>query len=352
MIAAQSLHFIPFPENQPAAGWRVNVYSSLKPESCGLRLRTVLIFAAMQVHRGISDLPSFKNAVITIGTFDGVHEGHKKIIRALSEEARKAGGESVIISFDPHPRKIVNPGKPLQLINTLDEKIELLSNTGIEHLVIVPFTHKFSELTAEQYIRDFLIGHFHPHTIIIGYDHHFGKGRRGNYKLLEEQAPIYQYRLLEIPKHVLDEIGVSSTKIRNALIDSKVETANKLLGYEFFFEGRVIEGDKLGRKLGYPTANLEYMDPEKIRLGHGVFAVYVKINREFKKGMLSIGTRPTITHSDERIEVHIFDFDREIYGENMTVCVKHFLREQEKYHSLDQLVEQLHRDKDNSLRVL
>ncbi len=306
----------------------------------------------MLVHRTIENLPPFRNAVITIGTFDGVHEGHKKIIAALIAEAKTINGESVIITFDPHPRKIVEPDKPLQLINTLEEKTELLAKTGIDHLVIVPFTPGFAEQSAEQYIKDFLIDNFHPATIIIGYDHHFGKGRKGNYKLLEEKAPVFNYTLLEIPKHILDEIGVSSTKIRNALLASDIETANKLLGYDFFFEGKVVEGDKLGRQLGYPTANLEYTDKEKIHLGHGVYAVYVEINGVVKKGMLSIGNRPTLLHSDEKIEVNIFDWDEEIYGQTLRVIVKKYLRGQEKYDSLEELIRQLHKDKEDSLSCL
>src|SRR5215213_4657466 len=207
-----------------------------------LTARSLHLRPIMQVHRTIEGLPSFSNAVITIGTFDGVHEGHMKIIDALIKEASGAGGESVIISFDPHPRKIVNPNEHLQLINTLDEKIELLSQTMIDHLVIVPFTPAFAEQSADQYIENFLIGKFHPHTIIIGYDHHFGKGRKRNFMLLAEKADQYGYRLLEIPKYILDEVAVSSTKIRNALLKSDVDTANKLLGYEFFFEGVVIRG--------------------------------------------------------------------------------------------------------------
>jgi len=306
----------------------------------------------MQVHRRIENLPPFKNAVITIGTFDGVHEGHKKIISALMNEAKAVEGESVIITFDPHPRKIVRPDETLQLINTLDEKVELLGKTGIDHIVIVPFTQAFAEQTAEEYIQNFLINNFHPHSIIIGYDHHFGKGRKGDFKLLEENAPVFRYKLLEIPKHVLDEIAVSSTKIRNALLESDVETANKLLGYDFFFEGKVVEGDKLGRQLSYPTANLKYTDKEKIHLGHGVYAVYVQVNGLLKKGMLSIGNRPTLINSAEKIEVNIFDWNEEIYGATIRVIVKKFLRSQEKYNSLEELIQQLHKDKEESLACL
>jgi riboflavin kinase/FMN adenylyltransferase len=307
---------------------------------------------SMQVHHDITQLPTFTNAVITIGTFDGVHEGHQKIIKALKEEAHRVQGETVLITFQPHPRKVVQAEKPLQLINTLSEKIELLQKAGLDHLVVVPFTPMFSDQTAEEYICDFLIRNFHPATIIIGYDHRFGKGRSGDYRLMEEKAAIYKYKLLEIPKHVLDEIGVSSTKIRNAILNSQIETANKLLGYPFFFEGIVVKGDQLGRKLGYPTANLQYLDSDKIHLGHGVYAVYVDVEGERKGGMLSIGNRPTLTNSDERIEVNIFDFSNDIYDRVIRVTVLKYLRGQEKYASLDELIAQLHQDKENSLAVL
>lgn len=306
----------------------------------------------MQVHRSIDSLPAFHNAVITIGTFDGVHLGHQKIISALVQQARSVGGESVIITFDPHPRKIVKPTGNLQLINTLEEKIELLQKKDIDHLVVVPFTEAFSELSADLYIKDFLITLFHPHTIIIGYDHHFGKDRKGNYLLLEEKAIEYNYRLLEIPKHVLDEIAISSTKIRNALLLADVNTANKLLGYEFFFEGVVVEGAKLGRELGFPTANLNYTNEDKLHLGEGVFAVYLEIDGIQKKGMMSIGNRPTFNDTVEKVEVNIFDFNESIYGKIVTVHVKKFLRAQEKYNTPVELVAQLHRDKVNSLSVL
>jgi riboflavin kinase/FMN adenylyltransferase len=306
----------------------------------------------MQIHRSIENLPHFTNAALTIGTFDGVHEGHKKIIDALIKEARSISGEAIIITFHPHPRKIVHPNEHLQLINTPEEKIELLGKTGIDHLVIVPFNQGFASQSADEYIENFLIEKFHPHTIIIGYDHHFGKDRKGNFMLLAEKADEYNYRLLEIPKYILQEAGVSSTQIRNALLQSDIETANKLLGYEFFFEGLVINGDQLGRKLGYPTANLQYTDTDKIHLGHGVYAAYTEVNGKQYKGMLSIGNRPTLYNSNERVEINIFDFDEDIYGKTIRVIVKKYLREQEKYSSLDELKEQLAFDKKNSMAVL
>ena len=306
----------------------------------------------MQLHRDISGLPPFKNAVITIGTFDGVHEGHRKIIAALIDQASKVGGESVIITFDPHPRKILNLEKHLQLINTPEEKIELISKTGIDHLVIVPFNQEFASQTADEYVEDFLVKKCRPHTIIIGYDHHFGKDRKGNFALLEMKASVHHFQLLEIPKHVLDEVSVSSTKIRNALLNSQIELANKLLGYSFFFEGVVVKGDQIGRKLGYPTANLEYTDSDKIHLGHGVYAVYVTIDGTQLKGMLSIGNRPTLPGSIEVVEVNIFNWTQDIYGKNIRVTVLKYLRPQEKYANLEELKNQLRKDKETSLSIL
>ena len=306
----------------------------------------------MQVHWNIDSLPHFRNAVITIGTFDGVHLGHQKIITSLVQEAHSVGGESIIITFNPHPRKIIKPSDDLQLINTLDEKIELLQKKNIDHLVVVPFTIAFSEQPADVYIQHFLINLFHPHTIIIGYDHHFGKERKGNYRLLEEKAADYNYRLLEIPKHVLDEIAISSTKIRQALLDSHIETANKLLGYDFFFKGVVVEGEKLGRQLGYPTANLKYTDYDKIHVGEGVYAVYAEISGSIKKGMMSIGNRPTFNDTGEKVEVNLFDFNNDLYGQTVKVIAKKFLRGQEKYNSLEALKAQIGLDKIASLKIL
>lgn len=306
----------------------------------------------MQVHQQLQALPHFTKCVITIGAFDGVHKGHQKIIAALQQEASRIGGETVLITFHPHPRKIVAGNFSLQMINTLEEKIDLLSQLPVDHLVVVPFTSLFAEQSAESYIRNFLVEKFHPHTIIIGYDHQFGKDRKGNFELLQKMAPVYNYQLIEIPEHLSNEIVISSTKIRKALLDSDVATANELLGYNFYFTGKVVAGDKLGRELGYPTANLQYTNNDKIHLGQGVYAVYVKVAGEEKKGMLSIGTRPTLGDGDEKVEVNIFDFDQEIYGQEITVTVKKYLRPQVKYNNLPELVQQLSLDKEESLRYL
>jgi riboflavin kinase / FMN adenylyltransferase len=311
----------------------------------------------MKIHRTIDNLPAFRNAVITIGTFDGVHMGHRQIIDKLKTEAAAINGETVIITFHPHPRKVVaSTILGIRLINTLDERLELLEQLGIDHVVVVPFTDAFANQPAEDYIRNFLIDRFHPHTIIIGYDHRFGRDRAGDYRLLEQKATEYRYKLEEIPKHILENIAISSTNIREAILHNDIDTANKLLGYEFFFSGTVVHGDKLGRQLGYPTANLKVMDEEKIVPGNGIYAVYAEVSDGRRptrlKGMMSIGFRPTVDGKKRVIEVNIFDFAKEIYDRTLRVYVKKYLREEVKFNGLDELVKQIDQDKIDSLNVL
>jgi riboflavin kinase/FMN adenylyltransferase len=307
----------------------------------------------MKVHYSIDKLPEFKNAVVTIGTFDGVHTGHQQIIQTLIEAAAQAGGESVIITFHPHPRKVVSSAVTgIRLITTLTERIELIAKSGVDHLVVVPFTDYFANQTAEEYISDFLVRKFHPHTIIIGYDHRFGKERSGDYKLMEAKAAEYNYQLMEIPVHLLDTIKVSSSNIREAILHGRVEEANKLLGYTFFFEGEVVHGDKIGRTIGYPTANLKTTDEEKIVLGDGIYAVYTEVDGTRYKAMMSIGFRPTVNGKKRVVEVNIFDFEKDIYGKIIRVYVVKYLRSEVKFDGLEALKQQLHQDKVDSLAVL
>ena len=307
----------------------------------------------MKVHYAIDQLPVFTNAVVTIGTFDGVHSGHQQIIYTLKEAAVKAGGESVIITFHPHPRKVVSSAVTgVRLINTLKERIELIEKTGIDHLVIVPFTEYFANQAAEEYISDFLVDKFHPHTIIIGYDHRFGRERIGDYKLMEDKAPVYNYQLMEIPEHLLDAVKVSSSNIRQAILHSHIEEANKLLGYHFFFEGEVVNGDKIGRTIGYPTANLKSTGEEKIVLGDGIYAVYVEAEGIRYKAMMSIGFRPTVNGKKRVVEVNIFDFEKDIYGKVIKVYVIKYLRSEIKFNGLEELKQALGKDKEDSLAVL
>ena len=309
----------------------------------------------MQVHRDIENLPVFRNAVVTIGTFDGVHMGHRQVIDKLKAEAKAIDGETVIITFHPHPRKVVSSTiLGIRLINTLDEKFELLRQLGINHVVVVPFTDAFANQPAEDYLKDFLIDKFHPHTIIIGYDHRFGRDRQGDYRMLEKNAVKFNYQLREIPKHIMENISISSTNVREAILHSDIATADKLLGYEFFFSGIVVHGNKLGRKLGYPTANLKITDEEKIVPGNGIYAVYAQPEgyTERLKGMMSIGFRPTVDGKKRVIEVNIFDFDKEIYDQTLKVFVKKYLREEIKFDGLEALVKQIDQDKIDSLKVL
>lgn len=305
----------------------------------------------MKVSRQIDDLPEFKNAAVTIGTFDGVHTGHLQILQQLKKEAAVNTGESVVITFDPHPRKFLT-GKAVELINTMDERIELFEKQQIDHLVIVPFTREFASLSAEKYIKDFLVGKFHPKTIVTGYDHHFGNNREGNYLVLESYAPEFGYTVKEIPQYVLENAAISSTKIRSSLLSGNVEDANTFLGYPYFFSGTVVEGNKLGRTIGFPTANIQLSDEDKLVPGNGVFAVILIVEGHLYKGMMNIGKRPTVGGLSRVIEVNIFDFDNEIYGQKVSVHIHKRLRNEEKFNGLDALKEQLGKDKVNALEML
>jgi riboflavin kinase/FMN adenylyltransferase len=314
----------------------------------------VLPHNMIKVHKDLSQLPSFNNAVITIGTFDGVHAGHQQIIRQLQKEAAAIGGETVIITFHPHPRSVVKGRSSIKVLNTLDEKVELLNANGIQHVVVVPFTEAFASQTAEEYIKSFLVETFRPHTIIIGYDHKFGKGREGDYHLLEAMADQYGFLLKEIPEHILNNITVSSTRIREAISSTNIETANNNLGYTYFFEGEVVHGNKLGRTLGYPTANIQLNDETKLLPADGIYAVEARLanSDEILKGMMSIGVRPTIGESPRVIEVNLFDFDKDIYGQTLRVYVKHYLRPELKFDNLDALKTQIAADEVQSKTLL
>ncbi|MEO8711856.1 MAG: bifunctional riboflavin kinase/FAD synthetase, partial [Parafilimonas sp.] len=312
----------------------------------------------MQVHRSINNLPKFKNAVITIGTFDGVHVGHQQIIKQLKQEAAKINGETVIITFHPHPRTVVASGKPIYLLTTLNEKIILLDRLGIDHLVVVPFDENFSNQSPEAYVQQFLFEKFHPHTLIIGYDHRFGKNRTGDYHLLENMGKQLGFNVKEIPEQIINEITISSTRIRESLLKNDLQAANSFLGYNYFFEGMVVDGNKLGRTLGYPTANIVIHDENKLVPANGIYVAEAEIVREelgirnwelvqgsqpaarsskLLQGMMSIGVRPTVDGKNRTIEMNIFDFEKDIYGCTMKIFVCAYLRPELKFNSLDEL---------------
>ena len=310
----------------------------------------------MKVHYELApSLPAFRNAVLTIGTFDGVHKGHQKIIQQLKETAAAVHGETVIITFHPHPRKIVSsvPGD-VKLLTTLQEKISLLEKAGIDHLVVVPFDHHFSNLSAEAYITDFIVAYFKPHTVVIGYDHRFGKGRIGDFNLLEEVGKAHGFVVNEISEQVLEESVVSSTKIRASIAAHDIETANTFLGHPYFFDGLVVEGNKLGRTIGYPTANLHIASEEKLIPSDGVYAVRVTIGdaNQVYDGMMNIGVRPTIDGKKRVVEVNIFDFDADIYGAQVKVELYYYLRGEVKFEGLEGLKTQLLKDKNKAATLL
>lgn len=310
----------------------------------------------MKVHYDLATLPQFKDAIVTMGAFDGVHKGHQQIIQRMKQLAEKVLGETIIITFHPHPRKVISsvPGEIKQLSN-IKERIELLEAAGIDHLVIIDFNYNFSNMTAEQYVEDFLYQHFKPNTVIVGYDHHFGKGRNGNIQLLKNMGSRLHFNVEEINEQLVNDEIISSTLIRNYISDQKIAKANELLGYAYRFEGFVVRGNQLGRTIGYPTANLHINDEEKLIPANGVYAVKVKgicTNHQSRNGMMNIGIRPTVDGQKKVIEVNIFDFDQDIYEQYITVMVYEFIRGEVKFNGLDALKDQLHQDKITAAKML
>ncbi len=330
----------------------------------------------MNIYNHIDEFTRLNNAVVTIGTFDGVHVGHQKIISRLQEIALQTSGESVILTFFPHPRMILHPEDVnIKLINTIDEKAELLEKFGIHHLIITPFTRDFSNLSPQEYIKDILVGKIGTKRIVIGYDHHFGKNREGGLSHLQQYSQIYGFKVEEIPEQDIHDVAVSSTKIRQALLSGNVKTAADFLAYPFHLTGKVIKGDQIGKQLGFATANLFVKETYKLIPSDGIYAVTAELkvhkpqptthNQQLTtynlqltthnlqpttlKGMAYIGNRPTINGMTRNIEVNIFDFDEDIYGEIIRLHFHHFIRHDQKFNSLDELKIQLGKDKESTL---
>lgn len=308
----------------------------------------------MKIHSDLSKLPEFKNAVLTIGSFDGVHAGHQQIIAQVNQIAQEIQGESILITFHPHPRLVVNPNDhSIQLLTDLEEKGTLLEACGLDHLVVVPFTKDFSSQSPDDYIENFLVKYFQPKRIVIGYDHRFGKNRAGDISYLKEKETQFTYTVKEIPQQEVQDIVVSSTKIRHALNEGDVAQAAEWMGHYFSLTGKVKEGEKIGNKIGFPTANIQVTEKYKLIPPDGVYAVFVLHEKQRYEGMLYIGKRPTLEHINEAmVEVNIFDFDKNIYGENLRVEFVEKTREDQAFDGLNALQAQLVKDKANSLSIL
>jgi len=300
----------------------------------------------MKIYHNINEFNAVNNAVVTIGTFDGVHLGHRKIIARIKELAQETGGETVILTFFPHPRMILNPeDESIKLINTINEKAALLEQLGIDHLIITPFSRDFSNQTPEAYIRDVLVNKIGTKKIVIGYDHRFGKDRQGSLNDLLKLGPVYGFEVVEIPEQDIEDVAISSTRIRTALLNGKIELANTLLGYSFFITGKVVRGDQIGRQIGYPTANIVIEERYKLIPSDGIFAAKIKVDDMLYKGMAYIGSRPTINGISRNIEINIFDFNEEIYNQQVTMYFYNYVRGDVKFTGLDDLKIQLAKDK-------
>ncbi|MCB0657830.1 MAG: bifunctional riboflavin kinase/FAD synthetase [Saprospiraceae bacterium] len=308
----------------------------------------------MKIYRDLTSLPAFTNTVITIGSFDGVHRGHQRLIRQVKRLAKGIKGESVIITFHPHPRKIVYPqDRELEILTSLEEKILLIEKFGIDHLVIIPFTVEFSQLHPREYIEKFLLGTFNPRYIVIGYDHRFGLNREGSIALLKEYEVEGEREVIEIDKQAVEEIVVSSTKIRNAINQGQIELANRLLNYHYLLSGIIVHGEKIGSTIGYPTANIQLVEKEKLIPKDGVYAVRITVDEATYDAMLYIGKRPVIKGQDKRvIEVHIFDFSEVIYGLPVQVEVIKHIRDEMSFDRIDDLKLQLMEDEVETRRYL
>ena len=298
----------------------------------------------MNTIQNIANFSTSEKTYVTIGTFDGVHFGHQKIIEKLVLEAKKANRKSVLLTFFPHPRMVLQKDNSLELINTIEERANLLEITGLDYLIIHPFSIAFSRMSALAFVRDILVNQLHISKLIIGYDHHFGKNREGNIVQLTEYSHLYDFKVEEIPAQDIDAVSVSSTKIRNALAEGSLKTANSYLGYNFVLSGTVVNGKQLGGKIGYPTANINVKETYKLIPKTGVYVVLSKIQERNVYGMMNIGNRPTINGNHQTIEVHFFDFNADLYGQNLQIELLYFLRDEEKFDTIESLIIQLKKD--------
>ncbi|MFO0494720.1 MAG: bifunctional riboflavin kinase/FAD synthetase [Flavobacteriia bacterium] len=300
----------------------------------------------MKIYNDFEAIGSIKNPVLTIGTFDGVHLGHQKIIDQLNREAEKIGGESVLFTFYPHPRMVIYPDSHgLKLLQTQEEKLNKLERMGLKNVILFPFTFEFSRLTALEFVRDYLVNKLHVRKMVIGYDHQFGKNREGSLRFLQEICEIYDFEVIEIPAHDIDDVNISSTKIRESILVGNVERAAEFLGEPFSLNGEVVRGESLGRTIGFPTANIKVKNTEKLVPSNGVYAVTVSFDNRSYLGMMNVGVRPTVSgENDLSLEVNILDFDEDLYNKTLYVNFHARLRDEQRFDGVEELVEQLKKD--------
>ncbi len=307
----------------------------------------------MQIVENLSDFKFSAETVVTSGTFDGVHIGHQKILKNLVQIAGSQNLKSVVVTFWPHPRFVLKKNsESLKLLTTFEEKAAFIAQSGIDYLVKIPFTKEFSELSSDEFIRQVIVDKINTKKLVIGYDHRFGKNREGGFDYLKENSSRYGFEVDEIPREDIDQVGVSSTNVRQALSEGRVDLANEFLGRKYTLTGFVIEGDRIGRSIGFPTANLDVPEHYKLIPRDGAYAVWVELHHQKYMGMLNIGVRPTVSGEERRIEVNIFDFDKEIYNERLTVHFYKLLRKEEKFESIDVLKTQLKKDKEHAIAIL
>ncbi len=308
----------------------------------------------VKIYHNLSDYFPGSKSIVTVGTFDGVHFGHQKLLKTIKEIAQKDDAETVLLTFSPHPRLVLFPDdNDLRLLTTIEERIERLEKSGLDHLIIHPFSVEFSRTTALEYVQDILVGKLGIHKLVIGYDHHFGRNREGNLKRLQELAPDFGFAVVEISAQEIDDVNISSTKIRNALIAGEVAKANDYLGYAYAISATVVRGNEIGRSIGYPTANLKPADSHKLVPGNGVYAVTIDIEDKEYTGMANIGLRPTVSNTHKTvIEVNIFDFDQDIYSKEARVRFFSRIRDEVKFENTHALQAQLHKDAESARSFL
>ena len=306
----------------------------------------------MRIFDNLKSYSSEKESILTIGTFDGVHIGHNKILKRLIQDSKKNNLSSLVMTFFPHPRMILNKSHEIKMIDTIDEKINLLEKTGLDNLIIHPFDNNFSKIRAKEFVEEILVKKLKIKEIIIGYDHKFGKDREASVEDLKKFGKDYMFTVKEIPAQEIDSIAISSTKIRNAILNGEIEKCNKFLGRNFILTGKVVYGDGLGKKIDFPTANIEIKETYKIIPKNGVYLVKTKINSNTYFGMMNIGIRPTVGGTNKSLEIHFFNFKDNIYGKNVSIEIIKKIRDEEKFSSIDKLKIQLKKDEQFCLKLI